>query len=86
MLTMTTTIGRIVHVIGTPANGNGADVAPALVTRVWADDMINCTVFPDCGPPVPATSVRIVGSEQEARDINANTEYPQTLAFWPPRV
>jgi hypothetical protein len=83
---MKPSLGRILLVIGTPANGNGADIAPAVVTRVWSDEMVNVTVFPDCGAPVPATSVRIVADEEAARAVNDGAPYPQTLAFWPPRV
>jgi hypothetical protein len=82
---MNPTIGRIMHVIGVPATGNGTDIAPAIVTRVWSEDTVNVTVFPDAAAPVPATSVRIVADEATARGINAEAEYPQTLAFWPAR-
>jgi hypothetical protein len=82
---MTVTIGRILHVVGVPATGNGTDIAPSIVTRVWSEDTVNVTVFPDAAAPVPATSVRIVADEATARGINAEAEYPQTLAFWPAR-
>ena len=32
---MTPTIGRIIHVLVDPIANNGADVAPAIITRVW---------------------------------------------------
>ncbi len=30
-------LARMVLVVGGPANSNGADVAPAVVTRVWSE-------------------------------------------------
>jgi len=83
---MRPSIGRVLHVVGAPATSNGVDIAPAIVTRVWSDMLINCTVLPDGGAPVPATSVPLVASEDEARRINAGKDFPQTLAFWPSRV
>lgn len=79
-------IGRIVHVVGVQATSNGTDVAPAVITRVWSDEMVNCTVFPDCAAPVPATSVRIVEDETAARALSDGKDYTITAAFWPPRV
>ena len=59
------TVGRIVHLYpGASAwarekictNGNPGPV-PAIVTRVWNEDCINVTAFPDNAPPVLLTSV-----------------------------
>lgn len=83
---MKPSVGRIVHLIGPHANSNGTDVAPAIITRVWSDDMINATVFPDCGVPHSVTSVKFVEDEATAADINAQAPYPQNVAYWPPRV
>lgn len=83
---MTPTIGRIVHVLGIPAESNGSTVAPAVVTRVWSNDLLNVTVFPDAAAPVPATSVRLFDNENDARAASTEREYPQTVAFWPPRA
>jgi hypothetical protein len=85
-MTQTPAIGRIVHLIGPYANSNGSDVAPAIITRVWSDTMINVTAFPDCAAPQTVTSVKLVEDEATASDINAQAEYPQSVAFWPPRV
>lgn len=56
---ITPTVGRIVLFKSTdPANvGNGANEVPAIVTRVWSDTCINCTVFRDAASPVAVTSV-----------------------------
>lgn len=83
---MKPSIGRIVHVTGPAASANGVDIAPAIITRVWSDTMLNVTVFPDAATPRPATSVKLVEDEATASDINAQAEHPQNLAYWPPRV
>ena len=82
-------IGRIVHVIGGPAVSNGADVAPAIITRVWSkqDDRnvwtINATVFPDNGvaPAAYASSVFLYESEEAARA--GRVADTAAAAFWP---
>ena len=76
-------LGRIVLVVGGPAVSNGTDVGPAIINRVWTDQMVNVTVFPDAGisPALAATSVPLFDTEDEAR-----TRLPNTAAFWPPRV
>jgi len=83
---MTPSIGRIVHVVGNQASSNGADVAPAIITRVLDDGLLNLTVFPDYGAPVPATSVKLVEDEAAARALSEGKGYTITAAFWPPRV
>lgn len=85
-MTQTPSVGRIVHLIGIHANSNGADVAPAIITRVWSDTMVNVTAFPDSGNAHSVTSVKLVETEDEARAINREAEHPQSVAFWPPRV
>lgn len=81
--------GRIVIAVGGSAANNGADVAPAVITRVWSEHpdggwTINATVLPDYGQPVFASSTRLFDTEEEAR---ANLPHPSSIAaFWPPRV
>lgn len=79
-------IGRIVHLVGTHADSNGADVAPAIITRVWSDEMINVCVFPDSGTPHNVTSVKLVADEAAARALSDGLPYKQNAAFWPSRV
>lgn len=80
-------LGRVVLLVGRQANFNGADVASAIVTRVWGEHpdggfMINATVLPDgMSSVIAATSVRLVDDEETARAMA-----PSTAAFWPPRV
>lgn len=52
------TVSRIVIFHGGPAHEfNGTQEHPAIVTRVWSEDCVNLTVFPDGGPPFNASSV-----------------------------
>jgi hypothetical protein len=81
MLTMKASLGRIVLVCGESVKYNGADVAPAIVTRVWSDDMVNLTVFPDAETGLRATSVHIYADEQSARASGNHV-----AAYWPPRM
>ena len=37
-------VGRIVHAFANPTQANGADIAPAIITRVWSDQTVNVTV------------------------------------------
>lgn len=80
----TPSLGRTVLFAGEQARSNGADVAPAVITRVWAEHpeggwLVNLQVLPDNAPPVPATSVRLVDDEDTARAAGY-------AAWWPPRV
>lgn len=83
--------GRVIMAVGGSAASNGADVAPALITRVWPNEnaadgtwLINATVFPDYGDPVFATSTKLYDTEEQAR---ANLPYPSSIAaYWPPRI
>jgi hypothetical protein len=81
---MKPSIARIVLVTGAVAVSNGATVAPAMITRVWSDTLVNLTVFPDCAPPVNLTSVSLHPDAETARGTCA---FPSSnAAYWPPRV
>ena len=82
--------GRVVLAVGAAALGNGTDVAPALITRVWSDNdqtmtsMVNATVFPD-----NSTLIRTVSSATLfADEASARAELSEgaTHLFWPARV
>ncbi len=65
---MKPSIGRIVHV----TTDSAGTVEPAIITRVWTENCINVTLFPDCADPHPMTSL-VQG--------NGTHEW-----YWPPRV
>lgn len=56
---MRPTVGRIVHFRSENPDqvSNGADLAPAIITRVWSDTCVTLTVFRDGETPIAVTSV-----------------------------
>ncbi|MFF0139348.1 hypothetical protein ACFYRN_23240 [Streptomyces sp. NPDC005227] len=71
-------LGRIVLVPADPAVNNGATVAPAIITRVFSDDVINVRVLLDSDALQHRTSVTRV-------DDLLNEGHPHCWS-WPPRV
>jgi hypothetical protein len=71
-------VGRIVLVPADPAKNNGANVAPAIITRVWSDTCVNLRVLLDSDETTWRTSVVFVN------DLAA-AEHTHVWA-WPPRV
>ena len=85
---MKPTIGRIVIVPVDPARNNGADVAPAVITRVWNDTCINVRVLLD-GPDTEwKTSLKLCPDADTMWDTHTSTDAsrPPHAAYWPPRV
>jgi hypothetical protein len=71
-------VGQVVHVSVNPAENNGQDYAPGVITRVWSDEMINVSVLLDSpSGPIQKTSVKL----SEDRPEGAGH-----VAWWPPRV
>jgi hypothetical protein len=75
---------RMVIAIVDPANNNGADVAPAVITRVWGQQpdgawTVNVQVFNDSPVSEWKTSIVLFDTEEQAR------EHGTHAAFWPPR-
>jgi hypothetical protein len=79
----TPSVGRVVHVLMDPKANNGADIAPAIITRVWSDSTINCRVLAD------GESMLWRTSSTYAPDLDAiPADDPTRLNrwTWPPRV
>jgi len=83
---VTPSVGRIVHVLGGPVERNGADRAPAIITRVWSDTLVNVTAFPDADAPMRVTSIQVFPDEEAARAWCAENPNRSGAAFWPARV
>lgn len=89
-------VGRIVHVFVDPAANNGADVAPAMITRVWSDRMVNVRVIRDNALAdatdwktsitlFPARKDAEVDFEQLCQKFETPPARPHA-GFWPERV
>lgn len=75
-------IGRVVLVAADPAMNNGADVAPAVITRVWSDTVINVRVLLDSeNPPQWRTSLTHTDTLDGLDDAVRRARW-----MWPPRV
>lgn len=82
---MTPSIGRIVIVPVQPELNNGADRAPAVITRVWNEQpdgswVINARVLCDSENTLWVTSVKLFDTEEQALAVGTH------VAYWPPRV
>lgn len=80
-------LGRIVHVIVEPHTNNGADVAPAAITRVWEDGTVNLHVMLDGPHAAWFSSVPLVNDRPtpETEGHPYRVDNP-TVAWWPPHV
>lgn len=76
---MTPTVGRVVQVLVDPAQNNGSDVAPAIITRVWNDRMINVKVLLDAKDNLWQTSIQL-------HDDRPDDSSLRQAAWWPPRA
>jgi len=76
---MKPSLGRIVLVPMNPSENNGSDVAPAVITRVWSDTMINVKILTDATSNQWRTSLTLC-AERPAEMHGLH------LAWWPERV
>lgn len=67
---------------------NGAEVVPAIITRVWSDTLVNVQAFLDSGPVVAKTSVKLYDTPEaaEAGAPSGSRAYAELRCYWPPRV
>lgn len=85
------TVGRIVHVFVDPALNNGADIAPAVITRVWNDELVNLKVLVDGkSEALWLTSVALCADRDSALEVSSYTTSSTggrlpAAAYWPPR-
>jgi len=75
---MKPSVGRIVHVLVHPVENNGTDVAPAIITRVWSDTMVNVKVLLDAEANAWQTSVNLYDA-RPGEDVTR-------AAWWPERT
>lgn len=92
---ITPSLGRIILVNVQPVTNNGSDTAPAVITRVWSDTMVNVRVLLDTSTNPPnLTSVTLYPTREDldAARARRDTEHPHLAeqpmhaAYWPPRV
>ena len=76
---MKPSVGMIVHTFVTPETNNGSEIAPAIITRVWSDSLINVRVLCDSMNVEWKTSVYLAPDEESARAHGGH------VAYWPPR-
>jgi hypothetical protein len=74
------------------SNNNGADVAPAIITRVWSDYSVNVRVFADASDVPWQTSVSLYPDRAAADaavapaiEMHGDAADPRA-AWWPERV
>ncbi len=80
-------VGRVVHVPMDAESNNGIPYAAGIVTRVWGDDTINVTVWPDTETSglIRRTSATYVDQLPE-RFTDRQTSTQNNVWTWPPRV
>lgn len=93
-------VGRIVLVTVDPKINNGADVAPAIITRVWSEGRdvtlignprdtacINVKVFLDQYQERWLTSITLYEERQDDTEaVPHDVDGNPRYAYWPPRV
>ncbi|MEV4858937.1 hypothetical protein [Streptomyces ossamyceticus] len=75
-------IGRIVHVAADPSMNNGADIAPAVITRVWSDTVVNVRVLLD-GDSAPQWRTSLTHTDT-LDDVADDVRLSRWT--WPPRT
>ena len=81
-------IGRFVTVPAAALRGcemNGAEAAPAVITRVWSDNMVNVRVLLDGNDTPWKTSISLYENREEY-DRRARVNGMDFGCYWPERV
>lgn len=78
---MKPSLGRIVLVPMDPTTNNGNELAPAVITRVWNDTLINVKVLTDAPLDQWRTSLTLL-DQAPIEGVPAGLH----MAWWPPRV
>jgi hypothetical protein len=61
-------LGDVVLTLVDSAQNDGSSIAPAMITRVWSDEMVNLRVILDAFTmPLSMMSVRLVDTQGEPR-------------------
>lgn len=87
MFSTAPSLGRIVLTKVDPRQNNGSDEAPAIITRVWSDELVNLKVLLDSGDTLWKTSVKFQDKAPEDGDDNfpVSMDGVPHVAYWPPR-
>jgi hypothetical protein len=88
------TLGQKIIVTADPARNNGATEAPAIITRVWSDTLINARVILDSNEIDWVTSVTLYATPEDLAAARARRDLemphaagsPFVGAYWPPRA
>lgn len=84
---MKPSLGRTVITRVDPLVNNGADVAPAIITCVWSDTLVNIRVMLDSeNAPLWKTSVLLLNSEEDAKSNDAEGFTATHVCWWPTMV
>lgn len=79
-------VGRIVHALVDPTRNNGSDVAPAVITRVFNDELVNVRILFDAHDIEWKTSVLLLPTKEALEARQPAIDGKPFGAFWPPMV
>jgi hypothetical protein len=89
----TPSLGQTVLVTVHPTTNNGTDTAPAVITRVWSEVLVNVAVQLDGHNGTQAKTSVALYPDRDALDaakakrdaeVPTGAEYVFTAAYWPP--
>jgi hypothetical protein len=87
---MKPTVGQIVHALIPPNGNNNTPLAPAVITRVFSDNVINVRVFSDGSAGTPLFTSITLFEDQAAAEAwvteQTRSEWRPVAAFWMPEA